>query len=89
MEDHFDFKWKNDKLLAFTDDADASICDQLPEDVLLRIYSDFLFEDFLASYEKLFCFRNEDSSDQPAFYTWENQLYRNFMKCLLTALEPR
>ena len=55
----------------------------------LRIYSDFLFGEFLASYEKIFCFRNEDSRDQPSFYTWENQLYRNFMMSLLSVLEPR
>lgn len=72
IEDHFDYKWKNDKLLAFEDEADATICEQLPDDVLLRIYSDFLFEDFLAAYEKLFSFRNEESRNQPAFYTWDN-----------------
>ena len=75
--------------MAFEDEADVAIGDQLPADVLLRIYSDFLFEDFLESYEKLFCFRNEDSLEQPAFYTWENQLYRNFMMRLLSMLEPR
>ena len=37
----------------------------------------------------MFSFRNEDSRDQPSFYTWENQLYRNFMMGLLSVLEPR
>ena len=43
--------------------TDLSIADQIPEEVRLRIYSDFLFGEFLASYEKIFCFRNEDSRD--------------------------
>ena len=75
--------------MAFQEETDLSIVDQIPETVILRIYSDFLFGEFLESYQTIFSFRNEDSLNQPAFYTWENQLYRNFMMSLLSVLEPR
>lgn len=48
-----------------------------------------MFRDFLDNYKRTFCFRNFDNIDQPAFFTWDNSNYRNFMFDLLQVLEPR
>lgn len=53
------------------------------------MYKEFLFKDFLETYKRTFCFRDYECPDQPAFYTWENPQYRNFMFDLLKCLEPR
>lgn len=61
----------------------------MPIDTKIMLYKDFLFRDFLETYKRTFCFRDYDSIDQPAFFTWENSTYRNFMFDLLQVLEPR
>lgn len=53
------------------------------------MYKEFLFKDFLDTYKRTFCFRDYECPDQPAFYTWDNPHYRNFMFDLLKCLEPR
>ena len=53
------------------------------------MYKDFLFKDFLENYKRTFSFRDYENFDQPAFFTWENPTYRNFMFELLQVLEPR
>ena len=89
IEEHFEYRWQQDKLAAFRDDADLSIFDQLPIDTQVCMYKEFLFKDFLKTYKRTFCFRDYDCPDQPAFFTWENPGYRNFMFDLLKCLEPR
>ena len=59
IEDHFDYKWKNDKLLAFQEESDQNLFEQLPDNVVLNIYLQFLFEDFLEAFERVFSFRME------------------------------
>lgn len=83
MEEHFEFRWQQDKLAAFRDPSDEAILGQLPIDTKIMMYKDFLFRDFLANYKRTFCFRDYDNPDQPAFFNWENSTYRNFMFDLL------
>jgi hypothetical protein len=89
IEDFFDYKWNNDRLTAFREDADMNIYDQLPPEVQEIIYTEFLFKDFLQSYKKTFQIPNLESPHQPAYYNWSSYHYRNFMVGLLSSLEPR
>lgn len=57
IEEHFDYKWNNDKNQAFLTEEDNSIFEQLPEDVQVCLLKDFMFSDFLESFKKTFCFR--------------------------------
>ena len=89
IEQHFDYRWTNDKLSAFKTSDDEAVFNQLPIDTQVMMYKEFLFEEFLTKYKRTFCFRNYELVDQPAFYNWDNPSYRNFMFDLLKCLEPR
>lgn len=89
IEAHFDFRFQNDKLIAFRDDQDISMFDQLPEEVQETMYVDFLFKDFLYEFKRLFTFNNINCPHQPAFFSYSDYHYRGFMLNLLSCLEPR
>ena len=89
IEAHFDNKWQSDKNQAFYEEHDLSIFNQLPGDVQILLYKDFLFSDFLDQFKNSFCFPKNDSCNQYAFYTWNDFAFRNFMIDILQALEPR
>ena len=48
-----------------------------------------MFKEFLVQYGRTFSFPNEESINQPSFYTWGDQAYFNFMIDMLQSLEPR
>ena len=47
MESHFDHIWNNDKNLALISPEDEALLNQLPVEIQNRLYTDFLFVDFL------------------------------------------
>jgi len=83
IENHFEYQWMMDKNMAFRDEGDIIIFEQLPEEVRSCIFKDFLFQDFLYSFKKQFTFPKRYNRFQPSFYTWEDQAYVNFMIDLL------
>jgi hypothetical protein len=58
IEEFFDYKWMQDKNLAFSTKEDIDLLEQLPESVQVKIYSDFLFHRFLYKYKRFFTFPN-------------------------------
>lgn len=52
---------------------------QLPSDVQVQIYNQYLFKKFLVSFSKVFSYQKVDSPYRYAFFTWNDQNYRNFM----------
>lgn len=72
IEAHFAYKWNNDKGYAFEDEIDRQIFDELPEDVQIALYKNFLYCDFLKAFKRFFCIPDRSSEHQPAFYNWEN-----------------
>lgn len=46
IERHFDYKWINDKNQAIDDEHEREMLEQLPVEVINKIYGDFLFSDF-------------------------------------------
>lgn len=75
--------------------------DQLPNDTQCSIFKDFLYQDFLFKFKRLFVFsRREDEGKikkvngvnvkiQHTRYTWEHEPYRRFIYNLCRNLEPR
>ena len=53
VETYFEYRWCRDKLMAFQQEDDMNMYNQLPDEVKLNIYSDFLFVDFLEIYKSL------------------------------------
>ena len=53
------------------------------------IYINYLFDDFIKTHRRTFSFPNWDNNMQNIFYTWNDQVYKNFMMDILFSLEPR
>ena len=86
----FDYKWQNDRIVAFQEEQDISHYSELPRDVQCSIFVDFLFREFLEHFlVKTFTFKNIFVSNQPAYYSWDDHNYKIFMLEILTHLEPR
>ena len=65
-----------------------NIFEQLPHNVRESIYKNFLFSKFLKKFKRTFEISNMIINNQNSFYTWSNQVYRDFMIEILQALEP-
>uniref|UniRef100_A0A7S3FW38 Cyclic nucleotide-binding domain-containing protein n=1 Tax=Strombidium rassoulzadegani TaxID=1082188 RepID=A0A7S3FW38_9SPIT len=96
IEEYFDYRWINDKNQAVSTEEDIKLLNQLPPSVQRKIYSDFLFEQFIKNFKKFFDFpkenpnkNEEDIKIDYAFYTWNDVQYQNFMINILKSLEPR
>lgn len=72
IEEFFDYKWQNDKNQAFQEKQDMDLLDQLPYDVRIQIYNQYLFKKFLVAFSKVFCFAKLESPHKYAFYTWND-----------------
>ena len=64
------------------------IFDQLPHLVKENIYKDFLFSKFLKKFKRTFEISNMINPNQNSFYTWADQVYRDFMIEIMRSLEP-
>lgn len=51
IEDYFEYKWQNDLNQAIDDPEEEKILEQLPVAVQDRLYSEFLFADFLTTFK--------------------------------------
>lgn len=85
IEEFFHNKWTNDKNLAFINDEDLIMMDQVPQDTQNRIFQDFLYFDFLKAFKQTFRFINPKGK----VMNFEDENYRNFIINMLSCLEPR
>lgn len=88
IEDFFDYRWVNDRNQAISTQDDIDLISQLPLEIQRKIYSDFLFKNFLQSFRKYFTMPNYENRNKNSFYTWFNFDYQNFMIEVLQKLEP-
>jgi len=79
IEEFFDYKWQNDKNLAIMNDDDQTILQQMPEEIQLEIYTNFLFKTFLSRFRYYFKIENTFSHRKHAFFNWKDKEYYNFM----------
>lgn len=79
IEAFFDYKWEHDKNQAFKDEHEILMFTQLPPEVQVQMYNQYLFQTFLTAFSKVFSFQKVENPNRYAFYTWSDQNYRNFM----------
>ena len=67
------------------------ILDQLPSNVQDKIYAGFLFTSFLNNFRQFFliCKDSQFAKVSRNFFTWKDQIFREYMMNILTNLEPR
>lgn len=80
------------------DPKEREILDQLPYEVQDRLFTGFIFNDFIQAFsaffriekqvynKSIFTFQNDLAFRQ--FFTWNDNLYRLFMYAILQRLEP-
>ena len=71
------------------DEKDIELLTQMPEYVQDQIYYKFLHMKFLKDFEKYFSFEKYFTRLKYNFYSWKDQMYRDFMTQILRSLEPR
>ena len=79
------YKWTNDKNLAFVDPKDVQIMSELPDSVRIRIYKNFIYQSFVGKFASYFTiFKNNVINFQTkalermkirCIYTWQDQEY--------------
>ena len=94
IERHFDYKWINDKNQSIDDEQEKAILEQLPVEVINKIFAEFLFSNFIHTFQRFFRIpKNYDlakgNHGYHDYYDWADQEYRLFMLQLLQFLEPR
>lgn len=88
IEDYMEYRWQNDKNLAISTQEDVDLITQLPHEIRQKIYSDFLFKNFLTAFRRYFSLPNLQSPHRQSFYTWQHSEYQAFMITILQSLEP-
>jgi len=63
--------------------------EQLPVDIQDDIYYKYLYQKFIDQYERYFTFEKKFTKIKCNFYSWGDQVYREFMIEVLQKLEPR
>lgn len=89
IESHFRYKWRQDKVQAFVDEADLALFSELPEHIQHKLFRDFLFSKFIKTHRKYFTIEKSFSPIKYNFYNWNDQLYSSFMMKIMKSLEPR
>ncbi|TNV72556.1 hypothetical protein FGO68_gene14318 [Halteria grandinella] len=94
MEGYFDYYWQQDLNYAMKSDEDQRFISELPKEIRINIYKNFLFAELLYKFKGYFNIpRNPQerigSKKWSKYYTWGDKVYSSFMIKLLQHLEPR
>lgn len=93
--EYFSYRWKCDKSREFNTEQGLNCMDQLPKDVQIKILKDYMFIEYLKTFNELFKFPIIPEPlylGKPLRYAhlgWNDEIYQKFMKALLFFLEPR
>jgi hypothetical protein len=60
IEQFFNYKWQFDRNQAIDDEEEMAILEQLPEEVQNKIYTNFLFKEFLHIFHDTFTICKKD-----------------------------
>lgn len=86
---HFNLKWKNDKNQGFGE-SDYKIFSELPQSVILRVMTDYLYPEFIEQSKSLFRLRNQSKLDvEYCYYSFYDEKFCQFMLHLMMTLEFR
>ena len=74
---YFNYRWINDRNIAFTDSMGEFFMDQLPHDVRIRILRDYMYPAFLSEFKDYFRFINPNIPDRTlCCFTWDDEEYK-------------
>lgn len=83
IEMYFTYYWENDKNYVVQDEKDQDILRELPLKLQSCIYKDFLFKDFLESFEVHFKFTKPEAKAVgyafATYWGWDDKSYSDFM----------
>ena len=88
-EDFFIYSWANYKNLAFKQDEDLQLYEQLPDLVTNDIFFRFLYSPFLRVFNRYLSIPIPRSPQSNTFFTFDNPVYKDFIRDLVKELEPR
>ena len=84
IEAFFDYKWQFDRNQAIDDEEELAMLEQLPEEVQNKIYTNFLFKEFLKTFSQTFTIYKDEfeemKDDDEKFcrrfqkqFTWQDE----------------
>jgi hypothetical protein len=82
IENYFEYYWSHDRNYAIKSGEGQRFMSELPKYIKYRLFSDYLFKDFLYLFKQFFVL--DKKSDN-----WESSSWANFMIKVLCNLEPR
>jgi hypothetical protein len=74
--------------MAVETEEEGKLLEQLPKEVQISIFSQFLFSRFLFQFKNLLIFKKLNSKHKHAYYHLGDELYMNFIMQFLRILEP-
>ena len=79
--------------MAIKDEEDVAVLTQIPDDTANFLIISFLWDEFLFKYRNYFNIQKKlnffgAASDRKSRYTWVDEDFREFMRCILFNLEP-
>jgi hypothetical protein len=92
LEQYFEFRWKYDKNQSIDDEQEIAILEQLPPETQDRLFTKFIFHNFLFSFMNFFRIEKSKTSILNTgsvfrnFFTWFDLPYREFMISILKNL---
>lgn len=85
LERYFSYRWANDKLIAVKDMKDIDMLSQMPSEIQVQLFSNFLYRIFLSRFKSFFQFQKQAINNKTgkilkhAYYNWNNDKYKDFM----------
>lgn len=59
----FNYKWENDRNFSLKTEEDFAILSELPAEVKMRVFKDFIYHDFLYNFRKILRFKFTNQSE--------------------------
>jgi potassium voltage-gated channel Eag-related subfamily H protein 8 len=101
IEEYFDYYWAKDLNYAMKSEEDQRFLSELPKEIRVAIYKDFLFHNFIYKFRFYFTIKKSEAqvknlvgsvANQKMIkgnYEWTDRSYCSFMIRFLQQLEPR
>lgn len=89
IETYFKRYWEDDKFLAIKSHDEREMLNQLPHHIQMKLIRDYLLNDFFKKFHRYFHIQRSWSRSMKAFYTWDDDIYCNFILQIVHALKPR
>jgi len=60
-QEYFKYRWNNDKNLAVSTSADHQLLEELPQSLVVQMYTEYLFAEFMEKFKRVFNFQFQTS----------------------------